>query len=45
MNKKDRLEWIDFMKGFCMFSIVMCHVGWPKLYNRFFYPFFYLHTF
>lgn len=32
--EKQRVEWIDLVKGFCMFAIIMCHSGWPELYRK-----------
>lgn len=34
-----RIQWIDYLKGLCMVSIVMNHLAWPEWYGRFLYPF------
>lgn len=40
LNEKKRIPWIDFVKGICMFMIIMCHAGWPYWIERFLNPFF-----
>ena len=34
-----RIQWIDYLKGFCMIAIVMTHLSWPEWYARFLSPF------
>ena len=34
-----RIQWIDYLKGLCMVSIIMHHLAWPEWYARFLYPF------
>lgn len=37
---KQRLGWIDMMRGICMFLVILHHSGAPDLYQRFLSPFF-----
>lgn len=37
---KMRESWIDYIKGFCMFLVVMSHNSWPLWFNRAFTPIF-----
>lgn len=37
---KMRLDWIDYLKGICMFCVVMSHLYWPEWYERFLAPFY-----
>lgn len=39
-SAKLRLEWIDMMRGICMFLVILHHSGAPELYQRFLSPFF-----
>lgn len=39
-NGKQRLGWIDMMRGICMFLVILHHSGAPELYQRFLSPFF-----
>ena len=34
-----RIQWIDYLKGLCMISIIMNHLAWPEWYARLLYPF------
>lgn len=38
-NNLKRLQWIDYLKGFCMIAIIMNHLSWPEWYARFLSPF------
>lgn len=38
-NNLKRLQWIDYLKGFCMIAIIMTHLSWPEWYARFLSPF------
>ena len=40
MKNKKRIKWIDFVKGLCMYWIIVSHIGAPDLYVRFYTPFF-----
>ena len=39
MTKK-RIEWVDWVKGVCTIFVVMCHLGWPELFERILNPVF-----
>lgn len=38
-TNKNRILWIDYIKGICMIAVMMNHLGWPLGYARFMYPF------
>ena len=40
MGKGNRILWIDYIKGICMFLVVMSHIPWPEEYRLFFSPIF-----
>lgn len=37
---RKRIEWVDWVKGICTIFVVMCHLGWPELYERILNPIF-----
>jgi len=37
---KKRIEWVDWVKGVCTIFVVMCHLGWPELFERILNPVF-----
>lgn len=39
-KKKQRILWIDYIKGFCMLLVVMSHSAWPEGYDILFSPIF-----
>lgn len=40
VNKMQRSEWIDMMRGFCMLMVILHHSGASLLYQQFLIPFF-----
>ena len=39
LKNKDRIEWIDIAKGFCIFLVVLGHTGIPKLLSAWIWSF------
>lgn len=40
MKKKERIAWLDVMKGILILFVLLSHSSAPSLYTRFFVPFF-----
>lgn len=40
LKMNQRILWIDYIKGICMFLVIMSHSSWPEGYDLLFSPIF-----